>query len=291
MKFANLLLVVVLSAATAFAVGKYGGATTPSSQTELKETVYDRVMRTQTIRCNYILYPQFIERDPNTKKLSGLYVEFMEELGRRLSLKIDWAVETGIVDAFEGLKAGRIDVACVPFSMTPARSRVTDFTTPVLFYPTYAYVRVGDTRFDNNIKAVNDPSVTMAVLEGEMSQVIASEDFPKTKILTLQNLMDVSQVMESVATGKADIMLTEPSTIEDYLTHNPGKLKRVNAPPLRMFAGGLSVNVGEEKLKNMLNTTIESMRDTGYFERLLIKSEKDKDFYYLPAKPWRRAGD
>ena len=291
MKLTHLALVILLSAGTAFAVGKYAAPQSATQPSAAKETAYQRVMRTGTIRCQYLLYPKFIERDPNTQKLSGLYVDFIEEMGRRLGLKIDWAEETGISNAFLGLDTGRFDVVCVPFSLTPGRARITEFSKPVLFYPTYAYVRADDTRFDNNLNAVNDPNVTIAVLEGEMAQTIAAEDYPKAKVMTLPNLTDIAQVMLSVAVGKADIMLTEPSTAEPFLENNPGKLKRIAAPPIRLHEGGVSVAVGEEELKSLLNSTIDTMFSSGYVERLFIKSEKDKDLYYLPRKAWHRVGD
>ncbi|MDD3182550.1 MAG: transporter substrate-binding domain-containing protein [Alphaproteobacteria bacterium] len=289
MKLAQLLLIIVLSAGTAFAVGHY--AVPSSEQTQTKETAYQRVMRTGTIRCQYLLYPQFIDRDPNTNKLSGLYVDFIEEMGRRLGLKIEWSVETGVADGLEGLRTGRYDVACIPYNPLPHRARAAEFSIPAFYTPIYTYARADDTRFDNNLKAINDPNITIAAMEGEVAQTIAAEDYPKAKVFTIPNLADVSQVMLNVETGKADVLTTEPSTAERYLAKNPGKLKRVDAPPVRLQSGGVSVAVGEEELKALLNTTIESMLSTGYVERLFIKSEKDKELYLLPAKPWRKAGE
>ena len=289
MKLAQILLIIALSAGTAFAVGKY--AATNANQTQSKETAYQRVMRTGTIRCQYLLYPQFIDRDPNTGKLSGYYVDFIEEMGKRMGLKIDWSVETGIADGLEGLKTGRYDVACVPYNPTPNRARAATFSIPAFFTPIFTYARANDARFDNNLKAINDPNITIVAMEGEMAQTIAAEDYPHAKVMTLANLLDQSQAMLSVETGKADVTTTEPSTAETYLAKNPGKLKRVDAPPVRLQAGGVSVAVGENDLLALLNTTIESMLNTGYVERLLIKSEKDKEFYLFPAKPWRKAGE
>jgi len=291
MKLSHLALVIVLAAATAFGVVKVAAPTadtTTAAQT--KETAYQRVMRTGTIRCGYLLYPMFVEREPNSGKLSGLYVDFIEEMGKRLSLKIDWAEETGIATGLEGLNTGRYDVMCVPFNPVPNRARVAEFTVPAFFTPMFAYVRVDDKRFDNNLKAINDPSIKISYLDGEMGQIVAKEDYPKADVLAMPNLTDVSQVYMNVASGKADIAFTEPSTAAPFLEKNPGQLRRVDAPPVRMQSGGVSIAVGEEELKALLNTTIESMLSTGYVERLFIKSEKDKDFYYLPAQPWRRVG-
>ncbi|MFA6279177.1 MAG: transporter substrate-binding domain-containing protein [Bdellovibrionales bacterium] len=289
MKLSHVVLIVALSVVTTLAVGKYTGLSGGAGHiAAAKESAYDRVMRTGTLRCGYFFYPKFFEKDVNTGKLSGFYYDLVEEIGRRLSLKIDWTEEVGMANAFEGLKSNRYDAVCVPFTMTPNRARETEFTQPVMMAPYFAYVRADDTRFDHNLKAINDPLIKVAFLEGELSQTVRNEDFPKSQAVSLPNMTDVSQVLLQVEMGKADVAFTEPSTAEPFLTMNPGKLKRVDAPSIRMQAVGLDVGVGEEKLKALLNTTIQSLHSTGFIERLFIKSEKDKDFYYLPTQPWRR---
>src|ERR1700722_20209029 len=61
----------------------------------VKESAYDRVMRTQTIRCGYVLRTPLLVKDPNTAQLSGLFYEYVENLGKALHLKIEWSEEMG----------------------------------------------------------------------------------------------------------------------------------------------------------------------------------------------------
>jgi len=291
MKLSHLALVIVLAAATAFGVVKVAAPTADTtSVAQTKETAYQRVMRTGTLRCAYYLYPQFFDQDLTTKKFSGFYYDLLEEMGRRLSLKIEWAEEVGLSNALEGLKTNRYDSVCVPLFQLPGRARVSEFTLPFVYLPFSVYVRADDTRFDNNLAKINDPAIRTAVVEGDMGQTVKNEDFPKGAFLTLPNLTDVSQLPMSVVMGKADVYMAPPSTAKAYMDKNPDKIKRADAPPVRLQGAGLAVGVGEAELKALLNTTIESLHSTGFTERLFIKSEKDKDFYYLPAQPWRRVG-
>jgi ABC-type amino acid transport substrate-binding protein len=60
---------------------------------EGKESAFDRILRTQTIRCGYVVYPPSIIKDPNTGRLSGIFYDITEKMGERLNLKIEWTEE------------------------------------------------------------------------------------------------------------------------------------------------------------------------------------------------------
>jgi polar amino acid transport system substrate-binding protein len=286
MKSLHILLVVFLSAVVAFGTAATMNKSGAPATSNTRESAYDRVMRTGTLRCGYIQYPMFIERDLKTGKFSGIYYEMMEEIGKRLSLKIDWAAEVGFADVFDGLKMGRYDVVCFALNQTPGRARATEFTVPALFGPSFIYVRADDSRFDNDYGKINSPDIKMAFMEGELTQTIRNEDFPKTQAVSLTSLADVAQVLMQVATGKADAAITEPSSAEAFMLNNPGKLKRVPGPPVRMQQVGVDVAVGEHSLRRLLDTTIQSLLATGFMERTMNKYVTAPDQLYLPAKPW-----
>jgi ABC-type amino acid transport substrate-binding protein len=288
MKFGQLVFVLLLCAAVAAGVSHLMNAAPGSlpKAVEARESAYERIMSSGVIRCGYIQYPKFIERDLKTGTMSGIYYEIMEEIGKRLSLKIDWTVEVGFADAFDGLKTGRYDVMCFAFNQTPGRARVTEFTAPIIFGPSFAYVRVDDARFDNDYGKINSPDVKVAFIEGELTQTIRAEDFPKTQAVSLTSLADISQVLMQVASGKADVAITEPTSAEAYMLNNPGKLKRVPGPPIRMQRVGVDVGVGEEELKSLLDTTIYSLLATGFVQRTVNKYVSGPDQLYFPAIPW-----
>lgn len=285
MKISQMAMVVLISAVVALAIG-YMMPRGGNGGASVKESAYERVMRTGTLRCGYIIYPRLSERDLNTGKMSGIAPDLMEEIGKQLSLKIEWTEEMTFASAFDGLNAGRYDAACFPFTQTPGRARVNEFTLPVLYAPYYLYARAKDYRFDNHYERVNDKAVKVAILEGEMSQTVKAEMFANAATVSLPAMAEVSQVLMQVDTGKADVAMTEPSSAEPFLVNNPGKLRRVAGPSLRMQAGGLSVGVGEEKLKSLLNTTIRSMLDNGILQRILDKNTTMPDQFFYPARQW-----
>lgn len=94
-----LLLILLLTVAPAFAA-------------ETKESAYDRVIRTGTIRCGYAISPPVMVQDPNTKKLSGLDYDLWQEIGKDLGLKIEFVEEAGWGNFIEGLRSNRYDAFC-----------------------------------------------------------------------------------------------------------------------------------------------------------------------------------
>jgi len=288
-KFFHLIRVIVLSAASAFAVTHYAG---PVSQTaQVKETAYQRVMRTGTLRCGYILAPTLLEKNVTTGTLSGLSYDVTEAMARALGIKTQWVEEVGYDGMFEGLKNGRYDMLCTPISPTPSRARAALFSRDFLYAPYYAYVRFDDTRFDNNLKAINDPAIKFAVLEGELSLTVKNEDFPKAAILSLASPADVSLVLLQVSSGKADVALATPALASPFMQNNPGKVRPVQGLPVRMISASYAMAVGEDALKSLVDTTLNAMDATGATERLTVAKPDVRDFYMLPAQPWRRAGE
>jgi ABC-type amino acid transport substrate-binding protein len=286
MKSAQILLVVLLSAAVAF-----GTATYTKNETSLptqKETAFQRVTRTNTLRCGYYIYPQFMERDPNTGAFSGIVFDLVSEMGRQLNFKIEWTEEVGMANIFEGLSMGRYDAVCSIFAINPNRLRAATYTSPYMYLPYLMYSRADDTRFDNAFSKINDPSVKIAYLEGEMGQIVHDQDFPKASSLSLPNLTGFSDVPMQVATGKADICMGEPAEVEAFMAKNPGKIRQISGPPIRMQASAFQVALGEHDLRNLLDGTLFSLQTTGFIPRLLEKNlGKPGHYYFLPSTPWQ----
>src|SRR5881296_3114516 len=55
-----------------------------------KESVYDRVMRTKTLRAAWLTYPPAAMKDTTTGKMSGTFVEGLETIAKNLDLKVEW---------------------------------------------------------------------------------------------------------------------------------------------------------------------------------------------------------
>ena len=79
------------------------------TQASKPETAYERVLRTNTLRCGYGLWEPAVMRDPNTNQMSGLFYDIMQELGKPLNIKVDYALEIPWDSIGVALSSGKID--------------------------------------------------------------------------------------------------------------------------------------------------------------------------------------
>ncbi len=198
--------------------------TLPAYATD-KESVYERVMRTGTIKCGYGLWSIYLDKNPNTGEMSGIFYDYMETLGDRLSLKIEWTEEIGWGDFIAALENNRFDAYCTIVGYNAERAREIDYLSPLFYLGADAFVKAGDTRFDNNIQGANAPDVTMATIEGDLYSKISVRDYPLSQKYEMPQLATQAELFLSVANGKADITITETSAGEEFMESNPGKIR------------------------------------------------------------------
>ncbi|MEJ0062133.1 MAG: transporter substrate-binding domain-containing protein [Alphaproteobacteria bacterium] len=254
-------------------------------QAAVRETAYDRVMRTNTLRCGYILYEPFVRKDPNSGKFSGIAVDLAEEIGRVADLKIEWTDEVGWGTTVEGLKTGRYDALCVGFWRLPTEGKHVFYTLPFSYSMVDVLTRADDTRFDADLALINQPDIRIISADGREDSIIARRDFPKAKLTELSNLAGDSDLMESVASGKADISFQEAATFERYLAANPDKLKKLPLPaPLRVYQNTFALPQ-DEKLKSMLDTAINVIVENGGMDIMLDKYDPGRKLLLRIKRP------
>jgi ABC-type amino acid transport substrate-binding protein len=256
------------------------------------ETAYERVMRTNTLRCGYISWPPYVEKDIKTGKMSGMNVDFANKVAENLNIKIDWALEVTPGQQVEALKAGKIDVMCgAEGPMYPNTVRFLQYSIPFTYVPFFFYVRADDHRFDKDWRAMNDPSVRMVTIDGDFSGFVVGAQLPKATRHDMPQLGAPGQMMLDVAGSKADVLINDELSIADYMKNNPDKLKRLQtAEPIAVAANTFSALRGPEgnDLIGLLNQTIELMRSYK-MDRTILQPYIDKapESFYYSAPPWK----
>lgn len=272
MKISHLLLVILIAAVTAIGAQRLLPQNNAVSATA--ETAYDRIKATSTIRCGYGVWEGTLAKDPTTGELSGLAYDYVNALGKALSLKVEWVEDTGWNEAVPALLTARIDVFCAGTWPNGARARDADFTIPHVYNAIYGYVREGDTRFDTDRTALNDPSIKVASPDGYTAARIAEAEFPKAAIYSVVSNTSAAEQLESVATGKADITFVDAIPGAEYMAANPGKIKQLPGGPLRVSPVTLFIKAGDYRLKRMLDIATEEMLNSGIIDKLVTKNEK-----------------
>lgn len=259
-----------------------------SSTTSNGATVFDRVVSKNTITCGYVPYPPGCIKDPNTGKLSGVFVDLLDEAGKNLGIKVVWSEEVGWGSMIEGLETDRYDLVGSPVWANSTRAKLADFSTPIFFSGICVFVKSGDERFTGALAKIDDTDVRIATIDGEMSDIIARGDFPKAKRISLPQLSDNSQMLLNVAEGKADVTFVEPYIADQFLKNSPGALKNITPErPIRIFPNTMMFRQGQARFKTMLDTALQELINSGRVEELLRKYRVTPDSFYLPAYPYR----
>jgi ABC-type amino acid transport substrate-binding protein len=157
-----------------------------------------------------------------------------------------------------------------------------------MFYSSVkAYGRANETRFMNNLSAINSPKIKIAVIDGAMEDLIARTDFPKATRISLTQLSPFAQNLLNISSGKADVTFAEPGIVSIFLKSNPRALKEL-APdmPLRIFGNAYVFKLGEVKFKSMFNTALNEIINNGTVDRLLKKYEPAPGVFLRTALPY-----
>lgn len=259
-----------------------------SSDSIQRETAYDRVIRTNTLRCAYAVLPPFLGKDPNNGKLSGLMPSLMAEFEKASGIKVEWGPEIDWSDVAVTLQSGKADAFCTSMAATPKRGRVIANSIPLFYGVLTAFVRPNDTRFDNNPERINQPDVRLSVNEGDLSEECAQRIFPQAQRVYKGVLGGEDALFLNVATNKADVVLSSPSNLSIFNKNSPEMaLRKVEFQRiLAFFPSVIGVDIREQTLLPVINATLHNLIDNGVVERALRANlGTDYGSSYFPAKP------
>ena len=253
----------------------------------LDNTVYNRVVSSGTIRACYVVYPPASIKDPNSGKLSGVFVETLNKAAENMGMKVDWNAEVGWGEMIEALNSSKCDIVGSPAWSNSTRGKSAEFSQPIYYSAINAYVRADDNRFNANVTVANNANYRLATIDGETSQLIASRQFPKAKTLQLPQSTDVSQMILNVVDGKADMAFVEPVVANAYIKNNPGKIKIVSDKPVVIYGNVMLIKKGEFVFKSMIDNAMIELLNNGYVDSVINNYEKDyPGGFYKVALPY-----
>jgi polar amino acid transport system substrate-binding protein len=252
------------------------------------QNAYERVVETGKLRLGYVPYPPGLIKDPNTKKITGIFAEVIEEAAGNLDLKVEWIEEVGWGTMVEGLKANRYDMIGSPVWPLSQRAKLADFTVPIYYGGLAAYVRADDRRFDGNLALLNDPSVKIATIDGEVTDNVAKYDFPKAQSVSNPQGTEIASLLKTVTSGRADVTFVEPFVALEFLKNNPNTLREpVPGQTIRLYPNTYMFYRDQGHFKPMLDNAIMELVNNGFVDRVLDKYEPAKGAFYRRALPYR----
>jgi polar amino acid transport system substrate-binding protein len=251
-------------------------------------SVYERVMQSGKLRCAYVIYPPSCMKDPNTGELSGISIDAINLIAKKLGIVVDWSEEVGWGTMLEGLQTDRYDMVATAVWTNVSRAKVAAFSKALFYTPLYACVKNGDHRFDNGLDKANSPNIRIATIDGGIGQIVADEDFPQAHVLSMPQMTDLSQNLLNVTNNKADITFADPFTLFRYSKNNPHTIQNVSIKkPLRVFPDCWMFKRSEFEFKAMLDTVLDEVINSGAMDKIINKYEQTPGEIYRVALPYR----
>lgn len=280
------VLLAIAVVPVAFIIGQCSsrGTDTPPDQAESRLI---GILESGKIQCSYLIYSPYFRMNPNTKELSGIFHDIMEEIGRAADLQIEWVEEVGYENIFASLESGRHDVFAGGLWPSTSRAKAGGFTIPVFYSVIKAWGRAGETRF-RGLDGINGPDVRIATIDGAMEDIIAKSDYPLAQRVSLPELSPFTQNLLNITANKADLTFAEPGIIREYLQSNPGTLKEL-APgkPLRIFGNSLVVRRDDFQLLAFLDVALRELLYSGAIDRILERYEPAPGVFPRAALPYQ----
>ena len=247
-----------------------------------EESVYDRVMRTRTLRCGYFIEAPFTRVDANTGARSGIAHDLAEKLGKELGLKVEWTQEVNFATLAEDLSSGRYDAVCASVFVLP-RSGRTDYTRPYTYVPVHGYVRTSDARFDKPFNTIDWSQARIGGLDGEGATTAAQKLLPQARFDILPQSSQISDMLAAVAAGKTDIGFVLPSVYQSFSKGNPNVLKEAALDrPLYTYAVAFALPAGQPAFKDMLDNVILQLTVSGELQAIIGQYDPG-DLFIRPA--------
>lgn len=185
------------------------------------------IAETKTIRCGYIPYEPFLIVDPNTKKLSGIMVDYMNRVAEQNGYKIDFVAETPVEQIAPALNAGKIDVFCLPASPEKNWIKVIDMPALMWGLPYYIYVDPKKTWTDETLALSRFVRV-----DGYVQSKLTDQFYPKSPRTELSAMASTAEQYDQIKYNKADAIINEPISAENYMRNNPGIMVRFGDKPI-----------------------------------------------------------
>lgn len=279
------LLTIIAAILIALAVQNNVIAPQGTTEGTQQENTLARVMRTKKLRCAYWLWPNLVERNPNTGAMSGAFVDVINEVGKALGAEIVWQQEASFDDFISLANSDKVDAVCGPLIPGPFLRPLAHFAAPILYASFDIYVRPNDTRFNASRDTLNKPDSTLLTLDGTGGRYFAVNMFPNATQKTLPAVLGAGQVLLDVKEGKADATVAEQLTATRFLDNNPSSLVKLrwdDKPLITLGHTPFVTKVDDVVWASTLDKIISDLLDFGVVEQILTKNGLIAGKHYQP---------
>lgn len=243
----------------------WGGEYEPSEF----ENILSRIQTTQTIRIGVTNYFPALMYEPNLKNFSGIFYEIISEIATKYHWKIIWTEETGYGVVTDAINFDRIDLFGSTVWPTEQRQKEVEFTDSLYDSPVYTYTRFGLGLREEDLK--KDHLLRVAIKENDVTDFISRAHFPLNRRVNIPQLFPISELLNFVASDRADFTFVASETAYAFNQTSPIKISTLSEHPIACFPNSFIVKKGEKEFLDFLNQEIKLFKENGFIQSLLNK--------------------
>jgi polar amino acid transport system substrate-binding protein len=208
--------------------------------------------------------------DPKTGKAVGWEYDAVNEIARRLNLKVTWKTTSWDM-MIQAVRDGQFDVGMDGITINDERKKQVDFSDPYMVSQQFMLVRKGETRFSDEKSFAANPKLLVGAQAGTTNFYVAvynvldgDEKNPRIKLFET-----FGATVQALLSGDVDMVLMDAASSKGYVGANPDKLKSIGGP-LGTEYFGFVFKPGSDLTKGF-NAAIAAMKADGFLARLDTK--------------------
>ena len=202
--------------------------------------------------------------EPETGRYEGFDAALAEDLASVLGVRLEF-VPTSWPGLMDDTLAGRFDLAVCGITITPARKELALMSEGYLENGKTVLCRAEDTDRYTGLDAINRPEVRVMENPGGLNEKFVRANLPRAE-LTIHPVNE--EIPGLVASGAADVMITEILEAEYYASRDPRLAAPLLHAPFTRGELGFLLPPGSESLLEYVNAFIAAERESGRLDEL-----------------------
>lgn len=234
-------------------------------------TALTTVQKTGVLRVGWAPWYPYAYKDPKTNAVSGLTVDLVNDLAKKLNVKVQW-VEDGWGTMIAGLQAEKFDML-MPMAITPPRAEAATFTQPFMKTNLGVMVRKADSQKYKSWHDMDQDGIAITVAMGSNTALYAKEAFKKARIVEMKG---EPEAVTSLITGKSQGWA---STYSAFESSAPGRdqLAVVPGEPFAFSPVAFVVRKDDTPMRDKINEFEREEKSSGALLRAVQKQGLNKD--------------
>ena len=202
--------------------------------------------------------------EPETGKYVGFDAALAEDLASSLGVRLEF-VPTAWPTLMDDTLAGKFDLAVCGITITSARKELALMSDGYLENGKTVLCRIEDADKYTSLEAIDRPEVRVMENPGGLNEKFVRANLPHAA-LTIHPVNE--EIPGLVASGKADVMITEIMEAEYYASRDPRLAAPLLNRPFTRGELGFLLPPGSESLLEFVNAFIARERESGRLDEL-----------------------